>query len=246
VFTSDRSGSWELWVSNADGAAPIQLTSFGDRQTGTPRWSPDGGLIAFDARPEGRSEIFVIDSAGGKPRALTEGPKDSVVPSFSRDGKWIYFSSNANGGWDLYKMPVDGSAKPSQLTTAGGFSGFESVDGRTLYYCKFDKPGIYSMSLPNGPESMVTMDLLPKLWGAWVLRDNGIYLITPQQKKDSNELYAALSFYDFATKKESIVRALNDAPNPGPALAVSRDAKTLLYVQPEKGGAEIMIVDNFR
>jgi Tol biopolymer transport system component len=246
VFSSDRTGTWELWVSAANGTNPMQLTSFGDRQTGTPRWSPDGKLIVFDARPERRSDIYLIDSQGGKPRAITSGPYDNVVPSFSRDGKWIYFSSNASGGWELWKVALSGDGKPIQVTQHGGFSAFESVDGHTLYYSKWDKPGIYSMPTKGGEETLVTGDLFPGLWGGWALADDGIYVICPEEKADPKEVYAALNFYSFATKSMKTLLALKETPNPGPAMTISPDRKTLLYVQPDKGGADIMIVDNFR
>src|SRR5690348_6484655 len=49
VFVSRRTGSEELWMANADGGAPRQLTSLGG-PAGSPRWSPDGRWIAFDSR----------------------------------------------------------------------------------------------------------------------------------------------------------------------------------------------------
>jgi Tol biopolymer transport system component/DNA-binding winged helix-turn-helix (wHTH) protein len=246
VFTSDRTGSWEIWVSTADGTNAMQLTSFGDRQTGTPRWSPDGKLIAFDSRPEKRSDIYVMDSAGGKPHPITVGPFDNVVPSFSRDGKWVYFSSNSSGGWELWKVALNGSDKPIRVTHNGGFSAFESFDGQILFYSKWDKPGIFSMPVQGGEETMVTGDLIPHLWGAWAVVPDGLYLITPQQEQDTKELYPALSFYQFATKNLKVIRRLDTTPNVGPSVAISPDGKTLLYVQPDKGGTDIMIVDNFR
>jgi Tol biopolymer transport system component len=247
VFTSDRTGSWEIWTSKADGSHPVQLTSFGERQTGTPRWSPDGKWIVFDSRPDKHSEIFVIDSEGGQPRQVTySGGHDSVVPSFSRDGKWIYYSSNANGNWDLWRVPFDGKQAPVQLTHDQGFSGFESVDGKTIYYCKWDKPGIYSMPVNGGGESLVTIELLPRLWGAWAVAQKGIYLLIPAEKLDTKELYPELAFFDFEQKKMIHLRPTNGVPHPGPILSISPDEKKMLLSQPDVGGSDIMIVENFR
>lgn len=246
AFASSRTGSWEIWVSSADGSNPIQLTNFGDRQTGTPRWSYDGKYIAFDARPAQRSDIYIIDSQGGTPRALTSGVSDRVVPSFSRDGKWVYYSSNEGGKWDLWKVPFAGDSKPVQMTHNGGFSAFESVDGKTLYYAKWDKPGIYSMPAQGGQETLVTIDNLSG-WGCWALVNEGLYFVRPAQKPgDTKQLIPALAFYNFSTRTTTDVRMLNDIPNPGPSIAISPDRKTALYTQPDPGGADIMIVDNFR
>ena len=246
AFASSRTGPWEIWISAADGSNPIQLTNFGDRQTGTPRWSYDGKYIVFDARPERRSDIYSIDSQGGTPRRLTSGPYDNVVPSFSRDGKWVYYSSNAGGNWDLWKVAMNGDSKPVQLTHNGGFSTFESTDSRTLYYTKWDKPGIYSMPAQGGPETLVTIDHLGG-WGAWAVVEDGLYFLRPVQKPgDTKQLLPSLAFYSLSSKTTKDVRILNDTPNPGPSLAISPDRKTVLYTQPDQGGADIMIVDNFR
>ncbi len=65
TFSSDRSGSFEIWACEADGSNPIQLTNFSGPPAGSPCWSPDGRQIAFDARPEGNPDIFLIRAEGG-------------------------------------------------------------------------------------------------------------------------------------------------------------------------------------
>jgi len=247
AFASTRSGSWEIWVSSPGGTNAIQLTRFGGRQTGSPHWSADGKQIAFDARPEKHSEIYVIDAEGGEPRRLTRsGDKDAVVPNWSQDGRWIYYASNAGGNWDLWKTPVDGSNKPVQVTTHGGFAPFESRDGKTLYYAKWNEAGIYSMPTSGGPETLVTGELLPNLWRYWSLGERGIYLLRPARKPNSTDIIPMLSFLPFATGKIVDLRLLDGPPNPGPGMAVSPDGKLLLCTQPDEGGSEIMIVENFR
>ena len=72
VFSSNRSGHWEIWVCDSDGQNSVQLTSFGGPYiTGTPRWSPDGESIAFDSRPRGQSDIFVINAESRVQHNLT-------------------------------------------------------------------------------------------------------------------------------------------------------------------------------
>ena len=247
AFASSRSGSWEIWTSTLEGANAVQLTNFGNRQTGSPHWSPDGKQIAFDARPERHSDIYVIDAAGGKPRRLTDsGSNDSVVPNWSRDGRWIYYASNAGGNWDLWKTAVDGSRPPAQVTKQGGFAPFESGDGKTLYYAKWNESGIYSMPVNGGPETLVTGELLRTLWRYWSLSEKGIYLLRPGRKANSNDIIPVLSFFNFERRKIVDLRSLEGGPSPGPGMTVSPDGKLLLITQPDEGGSEIMIVENFR
>ena len=48
AFASDRTGTDEIWICDADGTNPIQVTNFGGPVVGSPRWSPDGKQIVFD------------------------------------------------------------------------------------------------------------------------------------------------------------------------------------------------------
>jgi Tol biopolymer transport system component len=121
VFISDRSGSNEIYVCNADGANLLQLTHLGSASPpGVPHWSPDGQKIVLDAVLGGHSVIFAIHANGGSFHRLTSQGSDSVNASWSHDGKWIYFASNRTGQWQIWKMPSQGE-DAMQLTRQGGF-----------------------------------------------------------------------------------------------------------------------------
>ena len=89
VFSSDRSGYFQIWVSDADGSNAIQLTSFDGVRNFHPSWSPDAQLIAFQSNAEGADNIYLINAGGGKPKRLTIAATGGEWPSFSRDGKWV-------------------------------------------------------------------------------------------------------------------------------------------------------------
>ncbi len=110
VFHSMRSGADEIWRRNADGSDPLQLTSFdNDGHLGTPRWSPDGKFVAFDRNKASHVQIYLVDSEGRNLHALTSGNYDNVVPSWSRDGKGVYFASDRTGDWRLPQPRRNGS-----------------------------------------------------------------------------------------------------------------------------------------
>ena len=108
AFTSTRSGSLEVWVSDADGSNAVQVTSFGGPGVATPRWSPDGGRIAFDSNAAGEFDIYVVGASGGRPRRMTTNPANDGNPSWSHDGRWIYFDSARTGQQQVWKMSANG------------------------------------------------------------------------------------------------------------------------------------------
>ena len=78
---------------------------------------------------------------------------NNVVPSWSRDGRWIYFASDRSGKMQVWKTPLDGGP-PVQVTTQGGFAPMESYDGKTLYFAKngMPSPEIWQMPMPADPK----------------------------------------------------------------------------------------------
>jgi len=71
------------------------LTSLGTTgSVGTPRWSPDGSTIAFDFSAQGEdsnADILVVSASGGSVRQITQAPSSDVTPTWSSDGRWIFF-----------------------------------------------------------------------------------------------------------------------------------------------------------
>jgi Tol biopolymer transport system component len=89
AFSSGRGGdSVAIWVANADGTGVNQITRIASPKCGTPRWSPDGRWIAFEAsgKAGGGWDIWVVEANGSSPRQVTHSPGDNILPSWSRDG----------------------------------------------------------------------------------------------------------------------------------------------------------------
>jgi Tol biopolymer transport system component/DNA-binding winged helix-turn-helix (wHTH) protein len=238
ALQSDRSGATLIWLNSTEGDHPVQLTNTG---SGSPRWSPDGRWIAFDTWIEHHVHIFVVDAEGRNLHAITHGDSDNLVPSWSRDGRFIYFASKRTGSRQIWKHSVeDGSER--QLTEHGGFDPFESYDGRTIYYSKFDEPGIWSMPASGGSESpVVTGKPQVSYWGHWAVTESGLYLLDADA-----EPRPAIEFYSFATRRITPVLSFEKKPSPWqPSLSASRDGRTVFYTQFDPQSA-IRMVENFR
>jgi Tol biopolymer transport system component/DNA-binding winged helix-turn-helix (wHTH) protein len=134
AFMSNRSGNWEIWVSDSDGSNALQLSSFGIRATGTPRWSPDGKLIAFDSRVGGEANIYLVDPRGGVPHKLDIDVRGTNEPSWSHDGKWIYFVNGEDrGNPKIWKVGSTGG-HAVQIAQHLGYLPYESSDGKYVYF----------------------------------------------------------------------------------------------------------------
>ncbi len=143
AFASDRSGELQIWVADTDGSHAVQLPLLAS-STGAayPRWSPDGKTIVFHGDPAGRPDVMVVPASGGKPRILTTEMANGGLPSFSRDGRWIYFCVVEDANMRVWKIPVSGGAAVQVTKDAGTFA-IESHDGRDLYYVEAaDRPSL--------------------------------------------------------------------------------------------------------
>ena len=75
-------------------------------------WSPNSKELAFVKRQGKDSDIYIVSIEAGQVRPFTTDGKDNTDPSWSRDGKWISYSSR-RGGWVvdtsyLWRQPVGG------------------------------------------------------------------------------------------------------------------------------------------
>jgi len=249
AFESDRLGSSEIWVCDSDGGDCSQLTSL-HGTAGTTAWSPDGRYLAFEFHPTERAEIYLVELPSGVPRLVSTIPgADNLVPSWSRDGKWIYFTSKrGNAPFQLWKTPLKGGP-PVQITKSGGLAAAESADGRFLYYSKFEADGIWKMPLNGGPESRVLDQPFGYLWFNWALGKNGIYFLNHAESSPATADFfevspATVDFFDFSTGKITRIAAVHKPMGGG--LALSPDGKSLLYVETEFEESSIMLLKNFR
>lgn len=243
AFASERLGSANIWVGKHDGTALRRLTFLDGQSAGTPRWSPDGKWIAFDLRPpSSKPDVWIISVTGGDPRRLADIAGGADMPSWSQDGQWIYYHARSDD--QIWKRPWKGG-KPIQVTRRGGFEGFESSDGKYLYYSKGnDTTGIWKLDLATSNEVPVPELSEAGVFRHWALAPRGVYFVPNGEafRKDS-----AVRFFDFTMRKTVRVGTVGKLVTAGPgALAVSRDETSLLYVHVDRDNRNIMLVENFK
>jgi Tol biopolymer transport system component len=235
AFASTRTtAAAQIWICRPDGTACTQVTSF-DVACGTPRWSADGRQIVFDAAPDGHGDIFTVEISTRLVRRITATPSWESVPSWSRDGRWIYFASDRTASWQIWKVPAEGGSTV-QVTSAGGFAAQESTDGRQVYYTKPSSAGIWQLPVEGGAESAVLN--LPQCWGHWAVATNGLYVIDTTRG-------ATIEFFAFSGGRPTGVAIPSGGPPCGEAgLAVSPDGRWIAYVDAVRT-SDLMLVEGF-
>jgi eukaryotic-like serine/threonine-protein kinase len=239
AFTSDRSGTQEIWVCDADGSNAVQLTNFGKGNAYEPRWSPGGSRLTFVSDIEGHTEVYLINASGGSPRRLTSS-SGSENPSWSRDGRWIYFSSVENV---IQKIAADGGPVVIVYKDTPGFAPVESPDGKFIYFNRngADASSWILLRAPvEGGESKQVVGSIMTSPSAYALEDSGIYFMpSPDPVKGYSVRYLEL-----ATGKIKTIAELGKQLCAG--LTVSLDRRWALYTRLDQAGSDLMLVENFR
>ena len=93
-------------------------------------FSPDG-LILFQKRGEG---LWVEPATGGVSSALVQSPFKEKDARLSPDGRWLAYTSNESGSFQIYVRSVRNAGGKYQMSTVGGSSPRWSRDGRQIFY----------------------------------------------------------------------------------------------------------------
>jgi Tol biopolymer transport system component len=233
AFISDRTGAWQVWLADPNGEHPRQLTRFDGNFLGSISWTPNSKTIAFDARPSGNSNIYVLDvNRGGIPAPLDATRFEERVPSWSADGTAIYFNSNRDGVVAIWrKSLVDGSARKVGLE--GSFKSAESALGKTLYFSVTG--GLLYRAGPDGssPSQLPGVISVPEI--NWVVADDTVYYT-------QQEPVGQIAFYSFRNGRRNLLaRIPGQLVRNTSNLAVSRDRKWLLFAKLDQSTSDIVV-----
>ena len=238
AFVSNRTGSWEIWTSGADGMDQAQMTRIGGPLVSVPRWSPDGARIAFQTNDRSSARIAILDVASGAVTPFTGSESDDVAPSWSPSADRIYFGSNRSGSWQIWSQPVLGGAAV-QVTRSGGYAAQPSSDGRYLFVARDDTAGLWRLPIGSSVETRILGVPIGSDWGNWALSDEGIIVLT---RRDAGTPTALLLF-DFDGRPVREVMTLDRAPTPHhPGLSVFPGGRSVLLTLVDATESDLFVM----
>jgi hypothetical protein len=176
----------------------------------------------FASDVEGQFDIFVMSSQGGKPRNLTSHPAFDHVPIYSRDGRWIYFSSTRSGEYQIWKVPAPGG-EPIPVTKEGGWTSQESIDGSFLYYSPPPRGGpatVWRMAVTGSPPVKILDGVVNY---SFAILEEGAYFMT----QPANGM--ALQYLDFSTGRSRTIAGSLGERSAGGGFAISPDGRMILW-----------------
>lgn len=134
VFTSDRSGAWNLYRQPVEKGAAERLTWSELRQIPY-SLSPDGEWLGFtEYASESGGDIWLLPMKGGKPHLFlgTRWHESQLV--FSPDGKTVAYVSDASGEYEVYVARFPRPAESRKVSASGGEEPIRTPGGKELAY----------------------------------------------------------------------------------------------------------------
>ena len=167
LFSSDRGGSWDVWMLPSEGGEPQQVTTDPGVDAG-PRWKPDGSGLAFYSTRTGHRELWTMPIGGGPAQQITRAEAESFYPAWSPDGREIavtrtgVFAVRAEGGGER-TVTNDPEDLHADWSPDGKWIAFDSWRGGTQQVWRVpasggqperltDTPAVFPRWSPDGRE----------------------------------------------------------------------------------------------
>jgi serine/threonine-protein kinase len=135
-FNSNRAGlALNLFWQPADGSGTAERLTTSQSTQVPGSFSPDGQTIAFmEVNSETGPDIWTLGLGDRKARPFLKTPASETAPRFSPDGRWMAYTSDESGRWEVYVQPYPGPGGKWQISTDGGAEPVWNLTGHELFY----------------------------------------------------------------------------------------------------------------
>jgi eukaryotic-like serine/threonine-protein kinase len=139
VWSSSREGAYDLYQKAASGAGQDEILLKSEYYKFPSDWSRDGRFIIYrHVDPKTKYDVWVLPTgplAGDqKPFPFLQSEANESAAVLSPDGRWLAYTSDESGRYEVYVQSFPGGGGKRQVSTAGGIGAHWRGDGRELYY----------------------------------------------------------------------------------------------------------------
>jgi Tol biopolymer transport system component/tRNA A-37 threonylcarbamoyl transferase component Bud32 len=140
AWGTKRDGAFQIYQKLASGIGQEELLLKADAPIYPDSWSADGRfLLYYRLDPKTRQDLWVLPLAGDRQPALfLQTPFTDTNGRFSPDGRWIAYTSDDQGRYEVNVQPFPASGSKWQISTSGGQLPWWRSDGKELYYLSLD------------------------------------------------------------------------------------------------------------
>ena len=187
----------DIWTVPSSGGEARLLVS-DPAMEARPQYSPDGRQLAFVSMRTGNGDIYVVDLPTGATRRITYDDFRDQLDGWSRDGQWLYFSSNSRdiGGMNDIWRVSPGGGTPMQVTAeryVNEYFGAPSPDGNSVAFAArgiasgqwwrhgsshIDTSQIWTVDLSSRRYAPLTGDGAREIWPMWTPDGKRLYFVS--------------------------------------------------------------------
>ena len=139
VFSSNRSGKFNLYQRSVSDARNDELLVPSDNQKTTNAWTSQF-LIYEERDPKQKADLWALPLGGErKPFSLFRTDFNETSADLSPDGRWIAYASDESGRFEVYISSFPSLEHKVKVSTDGGNFPLWSHDGKELFYIALDK-----------------------------------------------------------------------------------------------------------
>jgi dipeptidyl aminopeptidase/acylaminoacyl peptidase len=221
-----------VWVAPLDGSEKAKQFTSGERNDGSPRWSPDGRWLAFVSNRDGEDEkkatgqLYVLPADGGEPRRLTDGKASVESIAWSPDSSRIAFARRVPD--EAYEEEDDRRRPPRRFTRV-----FFKLDG--VGWIGDRRKHVFVVGVDGGDERQLTHGDSENDSPAWA--PDGTRLVFTSMRGDRWDVDFQEALYELELDADGAEPKRLSEPDESAALAsFSPDGALIAYVYaPEDG-----------
>jgi len=154
VWSNDADGVQNLYVKSVNDASPAQLLyESGVLFKGPREWSGDGRWIVMSQLdPDTSQNLWLVDATGAKqpPAVIVRTPVRDEAAAISPDGRWLAYTSEESGRYELYAQPFPSPGRKVQVSDGGAVRAWWTADGRQLVFLGGDYRSLWRVDVKPG------------------------------------------------------------------------------------------------